>query len=211
MQIKSYVINLDHRDDRLQSFISNHVQFGYDKLDFKRISAIYDENFGGLGCAKSHLIALGDFLISSNYSHCLILEDDFRFRYDYNFFTKKINDLENFDKNYKAFIMAGTNVISADKGEFQEIFESQSTSGYLLPRSSVQSIVSNFSRSIYLMEKFRNFQDRKLIYNRFSIDQTWKYLQQEGGWYSLYPMIGYQEESFSDIEKRNVNYENVSA
>jgi GR25 family glycosyltransferase involved in LPS biosynthesis len=211
MQIKSYVINLDHRDDRLQSFISNRKEYGFDLLDFKRISAIRDEDFGGLGCAKSHLIALCDFLITSEFSHCLILEDDFRFRYSYDFFKNKIIELNNFDKEYKVFLLAGTNVIATEKGVFHEIFESQSTAGYLLSRSYVQTVISNFSRSIYLMEKFRKFKDRKLIYNRFSIDQTWKFLQQEGGWYSLFPMMGYQEESFSDIEKQHVNYENVSA
>lgn len=211
MNIKSYVINLDHREDRLKDFTENHIKYGFDILDFQRISAIRDENFGGLGCAKSHLIALCDFLISSSHSHCLILEDDFRFRFDYQFFQKKIADLNEFDRSYFAFLLAGTNVIANDKGNFFEIFESQSAAGYFLPRKSVQAIITNFSRSIYLMEKFKGIEDRKLIYNRFSIDQTWKILQQEGGWYTSNPMIGYQGKSFSDIEGIYVDYSNISS
>jgi GR25 family glycosyltransferase involved in LPS biosynthesis len=211
MNIKSYVINLDHRKDRLLDFTDNHIQFGYESLDFQRISAIRDENFGGLGCAKSHLIALCDFLISSNYSHCLILEDDFRFRFDYNFFERKISDLHDYDGDYFAFLLAGTNVIANDKGDFLEIFESQSAAGYLLPRKSVQGLISNFSRSIYLMEKYRDVENRNIIYNRFSIDQTWKSLQQEGRWYASNPMIGYQGKSFSDIEGKDVDYSKVSS
>lgn len=211
MKIKSYVINLDHREDRLKEFTENHIKYGFDILDFQRISAIQDENFGGLGCAKSHLIALCDFFVSSNYSHCLILEDDFRFRFDYEFFMKKITVLNDFDRSYFAYLLAGTNVIADENGDFFEIFESQSTAGYLLPRKSIPAIISNFSRSINLMEKFKNIENRQLIYDRFSIDQTWKVLQQEGGWYSSNPMIGYQASSFSDIEGTNVDYSKISS
>lgn len=211
MKIKSYLINLDHRKDRLEEFISNHTQFGFNKMSFNRISAIYDKDFGGLGCAKSHLIALCDFMVSSDFTHCLIVEDDFRFRFDVNFFENTMTKILNHQNNFNVFLLAGSNVVSVPSAEFCEIFESQSTSGYLVSRNYVRKLIDNFSRSIYLMEKFKNLENRRLIYNRFSIDQTWKYLQQEGDWYSVIPMIGYQQESFSDIEGVNVNYSTISS
>jgi hypothetical protein len=61
------------------------------------------------------------------------------------------------------------------------------------------------------MEKFKGVDNRQLIYDRFSIDQTWKILQQEGGWYSSNPMIGYQGQSYSDIEGKDVDYTSISS
>lgn len=207
----SYIINLDERTDRLNDFLLNHAEFGYKEVEFLRISAIRDCDFGGLGCAKSHLLALCDYINLGVAPYCLIIEDDFRFKKDYNNFK---NDIIPFLKNradLNVFMLAGTKILSrAIDTKFVEIFEGQSTAGYIVARSYVPKIIDCFLRSILLMEKFRNMEQRELIYDRFSIDQTWKKLQQDGGWFASSQMIGFQATSYSDIEKRIVDYSDIS-
>jgi GR25 family glycosyltransferase involved in LPS biosynthesis len=208
----SYIINLDERTDRLNDFLLNLEEFGYSDFDFLRISAVRDSDFGGLGCAKSHLIALCDYIARGSHPYCLIVEDDFRFKKDFKYFTSSVIPFINEKIRLNVFMLAGTRILSRSIDEnFVEIFEGQSASGYIVSRQYVPKLVDCFLRSIILMENFRSMEQRDLIYDRFSIDQTWKKLQQDGGWFSCTQMVGFQAASFSDIEKRNVDYSDISS
>lgn len=77
------IINLDSRRDRLEGFIKNQSEMGWSESEFKRTAAIFDENFGGIGCAKSHLITLTTFIAKSILNYFLISKGDFRFRIGY--------------------------------------------------------------------------------------------------------------------------------
>lgn len=208
----SYIINLDERADRLNDFMLNHQEFGYSEIDFLRISAIRVDDFGGLGCAKSHIIALCDFMTRGDAPFCLILEDDFRFKKDFENFSNVVIPFIKNRIDLKVFMLAGTRVLSRPiNSEIVEIFEGQSTAGYIAARDYVPKIIDCFLRSILLMEKFRSMEQRNLIYDRFSIDQTWKKLQQEGGWFACSKMMGFQATSFSDIENKVVDYSDISS
>jgi hypothetical protein len=208
----SYIINLNERSDRLNDFLINHAEYGYSGIEFSRISAIKDEDFGGLGCAKSHLIALCDYIARGSAPYCLIVEDDFRFKRDYNFFLNQVVPFIEGRNDLNAFMLAGTKVLSRTLDtNFVEIFEGQSAAGYIIERKYAPQIIDCFLRSILNMEKFRTMEQRNLIYDRFSIDQTWKKLQQDGGWFACSEMVGFQVASFSDIEKRNVDYSSISS
>ena len=208
----SYIVNLDERTDRLKDFLKNQIEFGFLEFNFSRVSAIRDNDFGGLGCAKSHILALSDYIARGSAPYCLIVEDDFRFRKDYNNFKDNVIPFIKSRTDLNVFMLAGTKVLSREiDSNFVEIFEGQSAAGYIISRNYVANIVDCFIRSIFQMERFRNMEQRDLIYDRFSIDQTWKKLQQEGGWYACSQMIGFQTSSFSDIEKRHVDYSNISS
>ena len=208
----SYIINLDDRKDRLSDFLINHEEFGYSNIEFSRVSAVRDENFGGIGCAKSHVLTLCDFIAKENSPYCLIVEDDFRFKIDAEKFNNNVIPFIKSCNSLKVFLMAGTKTLSSKINEdFVEIFESQTTSGYIVSRDYAPILINCFLRSIILMERFREMDQRNLIYDRFSIDQAWKKLQQEGGWFACSQMIGYQAASFSDIEKKNVDYSGISS
>ena len=210
-KIKFYIINLDARSDRLQQFLDNKSKLGYVDYIFHRVPAILDLDFGGLGCAKSHVMALIDFIVNSKEEFCAIVEDDFRFRFDSEFFESEFIKLNKIEK-FKVWLLAGTKVIRLNNyPNVSEIFESQSCAGYLIRRSYVKEILKVFIDSVDLMEKNRSSSYRNIIYDRFSIDQIWKSLQRQGGWYANIPMIGYQEESYSDIEGHFVNYKNISS
>lgn len=209
----AYIINLDSRKDRLDGFFKNHEEKGWGQVEFNRISAILDKDFGGLGCAKSHLLALSSFIAESKADYCLIVEDDFRFRNSFSDFLIDLKNLVVYDPMFNVFLLAGTRLISTENigDRLMRIFESQSTSGYLISRQYIPKLIDNILRSILLMERFRNSTSRELIYDRFSIDQTWKKLQHEGAWYASHPMLGFQVESYSDIEDKVVNYDHISA
>ena len=43
----------------------------------------------------------------------------------------------------------------------------------------------------------------------YAIDMYWKHLQSKDNWYLLYPLTVTQYENYSDIEKRNTNYNHL--
>ena len=71
-----YYINLDHRTDRNAEFLREMDKAGVPKEKIHRVSGVYDKERGLLGCAKSHIKVLEDF-IQKGYSKCIIFEDDF--------------------------------------------------------------------------------------------------------------------------------------
>ncbi len=212
--IKKYLINLDHRADRLNDFLESYNQAGFYDTPITRVSGILDKDFGGLGCAKSHLSALTDFITNSQDDYCLIFEDDFLFKSTKQDLEKNVDTLAACLPNFKVFLLAGTYVIKNNHNSnknITEIFESQSTSGYLVNRCFIPSLMKNICNSIIKMENYRHAHKREVIYSRFSIDQTWKRLQHEGGWYGTFPMSGIQAASFSDIENKLVDYVDASS
>lgn len=212
--ISKYVINLDHRLDRYASFINSCNQNLLNKSEIKRISASYDSDFGGLGCAKSHLRALIQFLTSSSDQHCIIFEDDFIWNKNAHLFESEFLTFTNTHPNYNVFLLSGAHVIKGveitTSPEYYEIFESSTTSGYVVNRNYAPELINIYCNSILMMEKYRKVNERELIYNRFAIDQAWKNEQRKGNWFAKIPMYGKQCPSYSDIEKKIVDYEKES-
>lgn len=210
--VSCFLINLDTRPDRLSEFIENLESLNISSDLFNRVSAVKDENFGGLGCAKSHLVALSHFLVNSKNQYCMIVEDDFRFRSGADAILNFINSAKTHDPNFKMLLLSSVGLISfnTQTKNIQEVFESQTTAGYIISRDYIPQLIEVFSRSIVFMEKYRNTEPRVLFYNRFAIDQAWKPLQRQGGWYCTVPALGYQGASYSDIEQRDVDYTQIS-
>lgn len=210
-----FVINLAHRLDRYHEFCKNMLEMNMNLQEIKKFDAVYDKDFGGLGCAKSHSAVLNLFLTNSDLSekYCVVFEDDFKLRVDAVNIELTIKKVETLNINWKVILLSGANTISFPKNndELIEIFESQTASGYIVKREYIPILLNVINNSIIWMEKYRQMQPRNSIYHAYAIDQVWKPLQREGGWYSTNPMLGYQTESFSDIEQQIVNYSNLSS
>lgn len=208
--VDAYLINLAHREDRRSEFVSHWESVGLG-FDLKIIEAVLDENFGGLGCAKSHILALTDFIARGSSPYCMIMEDDLKIDCDRTDFERCMDFF--FKSSSQVFLLSGTSVVRAGQiyGDIEAIFESATTAGYIVKREYVKNILSVFIDSTLAMEKYRSVKPRELIYGRFAIDQVWKYLQRQGGWCARIPMMGRQVESFSDIEKRIVDYAGISS
>ncbi len=212
--ISKYVINLDHRTDRYTSFINSCNQNILNNSEIIRISASYDSDFGGLGCARSHLRALTEFLTSSSNQHCIIFEDDFVWNNNAHLFDNEFLKFLNTHPTYNVFLLSGAHVIKGEaiknSPELYEIFESSTASGYIVNRNYAPALINIYCNSILMMEKYRGVNERGLIYSRFAIDQAWKNEQRKGNWFAKIPMYGKQRPSYSDIEKKIVDYEKES-
>ena len=198
---KIYVINLEHRKDRLDGFIKQMEKIGLiDKVE--RIDAISLPNFGALGCSKSHLIAINK-IINSEYKNVLVCEDDFRF-YNINEAKEYLNSLV-LDFDYDIICFSGNNIASTSKIEkseypfLEKVCDLQTTSSYLVNKNFSQKLYNTFQESINLLEVTKS----KHIY---AIDMYWKRLQPISKWYLTNPKLGYQESGYSDIEKKSVKY-----
>ncbi len=69
-----FLINLEHRKDRLKN---SKDEFEKLNLDFIRFDAIY-HNIGQLGCTLSHIKCL-EIAKEKKYPYCMICEDDVKF------------------------------------------------------------------------------------------------------------------------------------
>jgi hypothetical protein len=198
---KIYYINCDHRTDRLNHINNVLLSLNVDFKKVVRISGVFINENGSLGCAKSHLFALND-IRKNNYQKSLIMEDDF-VPIDYETFNLKVSKLFNKDeiKEWEVVMLSGNIKKSSPSiySEFHKVEDVQTTSSYSIDIKMVDRLIENFEESCTLLQ---NGVDRNLC----AIDQNWKKLQKVSKWYIFYPVIGRQIDDYSDIEKRIVNY-----
>jgi glycosyl transferase family 25 len=207
-----YQINLRARDDRWQQCRLNHHEKGFPDGFVQRFEACEDSDFGGLGCAKSHVKLLAEFLTQDETPVCIVLEDDFDFRISFTEFAEKLQAVEKSGVQWDVLLLAGTEVLTLDQrvGEMFRVFESHTTSGYIVSRSYVPVLAHCFMESVVAMQRFRHGQPRGVFYGRLAIDQVWKRLQRRDRWYIWTPALGGQRASFSDIEGAFANYAAIS-
>jgi len=187
-----YYINLDHRTDRKDHLIDELRKIDYPKQNICRIEA---SPGGSIGCTLSHIKTIEKFL-ESNQEKCIILEDDFTFYPNTKeLFYKTINSV--FDWNV---IMLSSNIIQSNpfSENLLKCVNAQTSSGYMLHRKFASTLLENFKESSTQLINGRP-------YETYALDQYWKRLQHLN-WYICNPKIGYQMESFSDIEKCLRNY-----
>ena len=195
-----YYINLDTREDRKHHIINELSKTNISKDKITRISATYDIK-GAIGCSKSHINILKKF-IESNYNNCLILEDDFKFVQD----TQTINQiLENFFTNNIDYdlLMLSSNTIKDTTTKYKfinKVIDAQTTSGYIVSKKFAPVLLKHNIDGLKLLEETKND-------SLYCIDRYWKKLQPISNWYVCNPKIGNQIESYSDIEKKQVNYQ----
>lgn len=196
-----YYINLEHRVDRLNNITNELNKTNITKDKINRIEGIYYKTFGILGCAKSHILALEQFILS-NKDNCIIFEDDFIFTEE----QSNINDLiNNFFNQVKLYdiLMLSSNIIKDIQTEYPfivKILDAQTLSGYCVNKQYAPILLNNFKESIILLENYG-----KKLHN-FCFDIYMKKLQPSHNWYYINPKIGKQIKSYSDIENNIVDY-----
>jgi len=196
-----YYINLEHRIDRNSHIINELKKTNITPNKINRINAVYNKELGILGCAKSHCIVLNAF-IQSGKNTCIIFEDDFHFTRDMKTINMLIdrvfNEIVDFD-----VLMLSSNTIKELPTTFEfvtKIIDAQTASGYGVSKSFAPILLSNYRESIKLLEHIGKRHD-------YCFDIYMKRLQPISKWYCLYPKIGKQIESYSDIENTVVDYE----
>ncbi len=199
-----YYINLNHRKDRLENINKELNKTNIDKNKINRIPGIYMKEFGILGCAKSHCLALEAFLKSSpDNKYCIIFEDDFEFIMDQDNVNNLINNVFNNVKEFDV-LMLSANILNGQPCEynfFTKIYDAQTLSGYAVNRKFASILLNNYRESISLLQK------EGYKCHPYCFDIYMKRLQPFTKWYALKPLIGKQIESYSDIENRVVAYD----
>ena len=195
-------INLDKRVDR-----NNEIKAEFNRLEIPankiiRLNAI-ENKVGAIGCTMSHIKAM-QMIQNNSWERILILEDDFNF----------IDNIKNIDKAFDKFFNNFANnswdVVNLSRGAYQDLVDIgfdfvskvnhvSTTSGYLVNRHFCDKLMENFKEGC-----------KKMLMNPeprlFAIDVWWQYLQKQSKWFIFNPSLGYQRDSFSDIENRRVNY-----
>jgi GR25 family glycosyltransferase involved in LPS biosynthesis len=196
-----FYINLEKRADRKEHFIQEMKKFCVDESKIVRIDAIYNKN-GALGCTKSHIKALEQFMANPAWLTCIIFEDDFTFCD-----TSVENNTGLLKKFFANFTDWGMLLLASNQNKspskethvegIKEVVYSQTTSGYCIHKDSVTEVYKNFKESAAALEK------GDAIY-QYAVDVFWNRLTMKRFCFS--PNMGYQYPGYSDIENRNVSY-----
>lgn len=200
-----YYINLDHRTDRKDQFLFEMAKLGVPAEKIERIPAIYNKEFGILGCGLSHKKALETFLASS-YKNCMIFEDDFTFTLDINYAKFLIRSV--FEENiaFDLIMLAGNiqKSVPTQSPFLEHVLDGQTASGFIVTREFAPHIVSCLEESTRLLEDwFIRYHEKK---HEYCNDIYWKKLQPGSRWFIIKPKLGIQRESYSDNEYRVTNY-----
>ena len=194
-----YYINLDSRPDR-----KTHVESQLDSIGIKqctRFSACMMAN-GAIGCSTSHLKIL-EMARDQQLPHVLIVEDDIEFTKP-DVFVKQMNHFlsHNDPTTYDVLLLAGNNMPPYKKhGESSvQVSHCQTTTSYLVQSHYYDTLIKNFTESL---EKLVQYPDQPI---KYAIDKYWIQLQKRHRWYLIIPLTIIQKPDFSDIEKKNTNY-----
>jgi GR25 family glycosyltransferase involved in LPS biosynthesis len=204
------VINLQHRADRRQECIGELRKVGMDASDNVFFEAKSEPDFGALGCALSHAKVLADFLFRDDKPFALILEDDFLIR-DAATFVSTVTKFCNQDFLWDVFLLGHNSAVPIEPTHFENavrVVNSQTASGYLVGRLYAIKLIDYFFRSAELLRRYQYLPEpnKAITKSFFSCDILWKELQIKDRFVVPLPSLIVQRPSYSDIEKRNVDY-----
>jgi GR25 family glycosyltransferase involved in LPS biosynthesis len=197
-------INLEHRKDRQFHIINELNKLNIDNSKIHRIDAIKREK-GAIGCGLSHIKALEYILEHPEWNTVLVLEDDFTFKsrnttaihQTLNIFLQYIPS--NYDMGILSYNHYNCNLKETSHPNIKKINYTQTTSSYIIKRHYIPTLMANFKDAVSRLEN-------EGVIGINCIDISWTKLQPTGNWYAICPAIGYQFDSYSDIENRVVKY-----
>lgn len=193
-------INLDKREDRRREIEEEFKKMNIPLSKITRIPAIYRPN-GAVGCTLSHIKALTSVLHTDDtIKSVLVLEDDFTFTDDHDLVQTSIRKLfetyrDDWDvvllsyyvKKRKAHLQSTLLSVSLDAGR---------TDGYLVRKSYIPKLLENYYESSLMLEQTG-------MHWIYAIDMYWSRLMEkdQGRWLYFIQPLGYQRESYSDLER----------
>ena len=208
MNIDTYLISLESRKDRRDESLFNLEEIGINKKFINIINALYTPSNGAIGCAKTHAFALSNFLFYSDSDYCLILEDDFA-PLDIEKFKSGLKNVLTSDLDWDVVMLASNMAVPLEASTVPGLFKvinAQTASAYLVSRKFAPVLTRLFYESGNNNSQYLKTLDRKTCNHFFAIDMIWKNLQLTNKFFAFLPQISVQRPSFSDIEKKLVNY-----
>ena len=197
---KIYYINLKHRKDRKDNLLKQLKMINYPNDKIVRIDAIKKEN-GAIGCGLSHIKALKTALKNHKINdYIAILEDDFEWKKS-NAYDVIINAI-NSDTDWNVILLACNGSVNEYNKHLLKINNCQTASGYIIKIKYIPELLKIWEKD---MNSLLNDSKINKGFESRAIDQSWKKLQKDK-WYTTNPIIGKQMASYSDIEKKQVDY-----
>ena len=201
MTTQVYYINLDHRKDRRDHIEKTLAAAGFTG---ERFPAIRNDECGAIGCSYSHAHVLEQFL-KTDKEFCIVLEDDFTFVNPGEAKTRIQHLLECAD-TWDLVMLAGKAISTEECKDpsIRRVIDAQTTSGYLLKRSFAPTLLKNYLEGVSQQDVY--VKKHKKPSHPYCLDIHWKQLQPISKWFICEPKLGFQLVSYSDIEKRVVDY-----
>jgi len=193
-------INLEHRTDRNDHILEELAKLG-DISKIHRIDAIKHTQ-GAIGCGLSHIKALEYALSQSEWKSVLIVEDDFTWKENMDI-SNMINALyqtSNFDIGLLSHNPIELKCNDTTHPNIKKVLFSQTASAYVINHHYIPVLLNNMSNAVASMQVHG-------VKHENCIDIYWGSLQSKDNWYCIYPAIGYQYSSYSDIQGTVTNYE----
>jgi len=188
-------INLAKRTDRREQIEAELDKAKIPAMIRHRIDASYHTK-GIVGCVESHIKTL-ELALERGWDWTMVLEDDYTMR-----------DPATFWESVRTLLhKANPNVLLLSQGRWHyrseptivplltRVLTSSTTSGYVIHRSYIPTLLANFRESHDLFLRTGSTQ--------YYLDEYWRRLQKMGGWFAKEPSFGYQREGYSDILQRH--------
>ena len=206
---KIFYINLKHRYDRKNNLINEFKQIGIESEQLHRIEAYFTPENGAVGCLISHIKAIRVAIkecTNNNINNVLICEDDIRFVDDREtLFSKLTNFFDDpiFKVSFNVLFIACNvnNMTKTHNKAINRIIDGQTASAYIVNRNYLSKLLD-----LYEITLQTYYKSNKKWISEFCNDQCWKVLQKTDNWYGFNNFSAIQGISYSDIEKKIVNY-----
>jgi len=197
--MKAYYINLKSREDRKLNAIKQLTSVGF---EFERFDAILSSD-GRVGCSLSHLAIL-ELAKKNGLKQVIICEDDICFKTP-ELFKKQLNCFLKSQSEWDVLLLGGnnTNPFTIVSPYAIKVSHCQTTTGYIVKSHYYDTLIQNIREGIKKLLCFPK------LHFYYAIDKYWIRLQKRDKWYLVYPLMVTQIAGYSDIEKKERNYEKL--
>lgn len=195
-----FYINLDERKDRREHV---EMQLNWMGITGERFSAVKTK-FGAIGCTMSHIKCL-EMAKERDYDMVFICEDDIQF-ISKDTLHNSVNKFMETVKEWDVCIIGGNNgrPFKPVNEICVQVQNCQTTTGYVVKKHYYDVLLKNFRESVQNLIRSQNIR-------LHALDIYWKQLQGRDKWFLLIPIMAYQKEGYSDIERKNVDYRRMMA
>jgi len=197
--MNGFYINMKHRDDRRKHIEELKETYSFFS-NIKRMNAISNKR-GDIGCSLSHIKCLNN-LLKENDEYYMLIEDDLLILDDNNFkeFTNTFDKIKNNDDwDLITLTPRGKTIKYNYIDSFNKIVDNQTTTGYIVKHRFIEELIKYYKTGVEGLLKNQNT-------NKYALDQCWKPLQEKSNFIYFNKIYAGQLEGYSDIEKKNVNY-----
>ena len=172
-----YYINLEHRIDRKTHILEQFKLANIPDEQIHRFNAIHEPTFGMLGCVKSHIQTL-ELAYESGHEYVAIFEDDFTFILPKQFIKRVRKVLSNYKPKFLHLAYMDGRQERTYIPELCRLTKTNTTSGYIIHRSYIPTLLENFKESMSLIT-------REGKPGKYSLDVYWFSLQEKEKWYGF--------------------------